>query len=356
LRFYDRTGKPGEGISVGKEWTYRQYIEGGSEAAAVWTFSDVQLFDFLPRDLTQEELQVALTPRARRTAEQAAFAKEKGIDRRTAIPLEMNISVYRTYKGDIVSGILGSITVRNPTTGRESERIPFTAKEFSVYRHEVPRELNELAPDGTLQDVDLFSDFVDENGRVEIWIRCSEPAQYYGMAQPDVYIRGADGSFLWNFCKAYIGIWLQMVIITCFGVVFSTFLSGPVAMFATLVTYMVGLFKGFIIGVATGQQVGGGPLEAFFRIVRQQNLTVDLDLGAIFDRFVKIVDAVLMFFMWVAAEVFPDYTAFNVSRFVAYGFNIDGNLLSAHCVITLGFVLVLSAYGYFFLKSREIAA
>jgi hypothetical protein len=41
---------------------------------------------------------------------------------------------------------------------------------------------------------------------------------------------------------------------------------------------------------------------------------------------------------------------------VAYGFNIDGNLLAEHCLITLAFVFVLSIYGYFFLKSREVAA
>jgi hypothetical protein len=62
-----------------------------------------------------------------------------------------------------------------------------------------------------------------------------------------------------------------------------------------------------------------------------------------------------MFFMWIAANIFPDYTAFNTSRFVAYGFNIDGNLLAQHCTIAAAFVLVLSIYGYFFLKSREIA-
>jgi hypothetical protein len=34
-------GRPGEGISVGKEWTYRQYIEGGSLASGVWTFRGI---------------------------------------------------------------------------------------------------------------------------------------------------------------------------------------------------------------------------------------------------------------------------------------------------------------------------
>ncbi len=324
LRFYDRTGKEGKGISVGKEWSYREYIEGGSQAAAAWLFTDLDLADYTAPD--------------------------------AVLPLEMNLSVFRTYKGDIVSGILGAITIKNPTNGRSSEPIPFTAKEFVTYQHDVPRKLKELTPDGTLADIDLFQDLVDENGNVEVWIQCSEPSQYFGMAQADVYIRGRDASFVWNFCKGYLGLWMQMVIITCFGVMFSTFLSGPVAMFATSITYVVGMFKEFITSVATGEQVGGGPLESFIRLVTQKNVSVDLDMGKVVDSIVKIFDGVFMFFMWLGARVIPDFTDFNTSRFVAYGFNIDGNLVMQHLLVTLAFVVVLSIFGYFFLKSREIAA
>jgi len=146
------------------------------------------------------------------------------------------------------------------------------------------------------------------------------------------------------------------VIVTCFGVVFSTFLSGPVALFATAVTLVVGLFRAFIISVATGEQVGGGPVESAIRMITQLNQTIELDLGKPIEWTIRGVDAVLMFFMWVAANVLPNYWTFNTSDFVAYGFNIDGNLLGQHCLIALAFVLVLTVYGYFFLKSREIAA
>ncbi len=43
-----------------------------------------------------------------------------------------------------------------------------------------------------------------------------------------------DASVELNFIKGYFGIWLQMVLVIAFGVMFSTFLSGPVAMIATL--------------------------------------------------------------------------------------------------------------------------
>jgi hypothetical protein len=321
IRFVDRTGKEGQGISVGKEWTYRQFIEGGSLAAAVWTFQGV--------------------------------SPERYPD---GLPLDMSLSVFRTYKGDIVSGIGGTITVKNPSTGLSSEPRPFTATEYDVAQELVPRNLKALAKDGTLLDVDLFDKLVDPNGSVEIWVQCVDRSQYFGMAQPDVYLRGRDGLFVWNFLKGYLGIWFQMVILTCFGVVFSTFLSGPVALFGTLIVYMVGTFKEFLLGVATGAEPGGGPFESMLRMITQKNLMVDLDMGPVVDRVVPMIDAVIMFFVGVAAKIFPDFGSFNTSRFVAYGYHIDENLLGQHCLITLAFVLVLSVYGYFFLKSREIAA
>jgi len=320
LRFMDRTGREGVGISVGKEWSYRKYIEGGSLAAGVYAFERITPQRFPER-----------------------------------IPLEMTLSVFRTYKGDIVSGIGGSITVRNPDKGLESEPILFTATEFVTGSRSIPRNLRALNPNGTLRDVDLFEDLVTEDGRVEIWIRCVEPSQYFGMAQADVYIRGDDSYFAWNFIKAHIGVWLQMIIVVCFGVTLSTFLSAPVAMFATFIAYTVGLNKQFIIDVATGDQPGGGPLEAFIRLITQKNLLIELDIGPAIEPVVKAIDIVFMYFMWVAANIFPDYRALNTSKFVAYGFNIGGNLVVQHCLITAAFVLVLSIFGYFFLKSREIA-
>ena len=42
LRFLDRQGvEKQRGISVGSEWTYRSFIEGNTQAAAIWTFTDI---------------------------------------------------------------------------------------------------------------------------------------------------------------------------------------------------------------------------------------------------------------------------------------------------------------------------
>jgi len=104
---------------VGDEWAYRSYIEGGTLAACVWTFDGI----------TEE-----------------AFPH--------GLPVEMTIEVFRTYKGNIEKGVLGSLAVRNPRTGKKVEVRIFESKEFMTDSQLIPRELQ--MPDG--KKVDLFKD------------------------------------------------------------------------------------------------------------------------------------------------------------------------------------------------------
>ncbi len=331
LRFLDRNGNPGEGISVGDEWAYRDYIEGATGARAIWTFQNVTA-DLFPDGL----------------------------------PIEMTLGVFRTHKGDIEQVVRGELEIVNPETGFRSEPISFRPTEFEIYHLDVPRELRVVDPATQLaRDGDLFEDLVTEDGQVEIWIRCAEPGQYYGMSRPDVYLLAAERSFFMNFVKGYVSIWLQMLVVVCFGVAFSAFLTGAVAMLATLATIIMGFFTQFIIGVYVGtmnpdapfdqQVMGGGPLESFYRLVTQKNVSVELDPG-LGSALIQRIDDVLMIAMRLLIEVVPDYSKFGTARYVAYGFNIDPNLLGQHAVTCLAYVVTVSIAGYFFLKSREIAA
>ena len=75
LRFKTAPGRDAEqGVNVGDEWTYRSFIEGGSQAAAIWTFEGIT---------------------------EAKFPD--------GLPVEMTIEVFRTYKGDMEQGIPGSL-------------------------------------------------------------------------------------------------------------------------------------------------------------------------------------------------------------------------------------------------------
>jgi hypothetical protein len=114
------------------------------------------------------------------------------------LPLEMNLRVFRSYKGDIEQGILREIVVRNPDPAAPIKRsgpILFESKEYVSQQRLIPRELTSETGAGTGGKLDLFRDLVSPEGRVEVEIRCVEGAQYFGVAQADVYLRSQDSTF-----------------------------------------------------------------------------------------------------------------------------------------------------------------
>ncbi len=324
LRFKGPTGADkARGISVGNEWGYRSYIEGGTEAAAVWTFTGVTA-DKFPDGL----------------------------------PVELNIRVFRTYKGNIEKGILGSIFLRNPKTGLRSDIETFEARDFHIDSRFLPRKLPRLRKDqqdaGDSEMVDLFDDLVDDQGRVEVWIQCLPRAQYFGAAQADCYLQATDDRFDWNFMKGYLGIWTQMLLVTAFGVMFSTFLSGPVALAATTGALVIGFFADFTTSVATGELEGGGPIESLIRLVTQKNVTSELEQN-VATAIVQSIDAVLMIVMQSVTHVLPDFRSFSNVAWVAHGFSIPTDLVCQNLVAALAYVFGVFVGGYFFLRIREVA-
>lgn len=332
-------GRPGKGISVGDEWEYRGYITGGTpgvqtRSAAIWTFEGV----------TEQK-----------------FPK--------GLPIEINMGVFRTHKGDIEQGVLGEIVIRNPDPDARVKRsgpILFESKEFVADYRVIPRQLNSEV--GARGDVDLFKDLVSD-GKVEVEIRCVESGQYFGVAEPDVYLRPADATFAWNFVKAYIGIWLQMLLVTSFGVTFSTFLTGSIAMLATLGSVVLGMFGDFIrkvtggivygdVPAGEGPEVipGGGPIESAIRMVTQQSQTTELEMNNLVAYPIKAIDWFLMEIMQGSTYILPNYTRFDGSAFVADGYNIFGSLLAEQITMAAVYFVVVTIVGYFFLKTREIAA
>ncbi len=316
LRFKDRAGRGADaGVNVGNEWKYRSFIEGGTLASAIWTFHDITP-DRFPEGL----------------------------------PVEMTVRVFRSYKGDIEKGILGSLVLKNPRTGRTSAIETFRAKDDYIDQRRFPRKL--VDPAGN--NIDLFDDLVTEDGELEVHLQCLDESQYFGVAKPDIYLRARDASFTVNFIKSYVGIWVQMLLVTSVGVMFSTFLSGAVAMMATLAAIVLGFFTKFIYEVAIGQVEGGGPIESLIRLLQQRNVTTELDPGLARD-VVQGMDGVFMFFMQSATSLLPDFRFFSDVDYVAHGFDVPLSLLGVQVVSALGYVAALLAIGYFFLRTREVA-
>ena len=327
LRFLDREGRPStKGISVGSEWTYRQYIEGGSLAAAIWKFEGISEREYS-----------------------------------NGLPLEMIVRVFRTYKGSIEKGIKGSVRVRNPASGLQSDPFYFTAREFTIDSLLIPRKLASTSTDGGTRQVDLFQDIVAD-GRVEVLLQCLEPAQYYGVAQADFYLRAGDGSFALNYAKSCLGILFSMLLVTAMGVMFSTFLGGPLALFATLAVVMVGQFREFIQRLFESQVTGdssivpgGGPIESLYRIVTQESITVELAPSSAV-QIMKTFDTFLLAPMRLLAGIFPSLSSLGTSDFVAGGFDIPFDLVAEHGMETIGYLLAFFIAGAFCLRAREVAS
>ncbi|MBN1908871.1 MAG: hypothetical protein JW818_03960 [Pirellulales bacterium] len=349
LHFTDREGNKKErGINVGDEWSYRSYIRGGTPASAIWSFENIRPDRFPKR-----------------------------------IPIEMTLGIFRSYKGIIDQGIPGSLLLRNPKTGLMVEVKVFNAKEFTTDVHTITRTILPTnvsrmtlvqTADGeryVSEDVDvetknrasfdLFDDLTDD-GRLEVWLQCLAPDQYFGAAQADLYLHASDRVFWLNFAKGYFGVWLQMVLVVAIGVTFSTFLSGPIAMVATLSATLGGLIRPLMIAIALGTvygdgkqaDLGGGPLESAVRMVNQQNVVVDLDKGIQTD-LIKWVDDRTQNVLWGMAQLIPDLNEFSAADYVSYGFDVPDNLIAQWTITVVGFVFVLFVLGFLFLKTREVA-
>ena len=339
LRFRDSKGDPKDsrtwtfneqGVNIGKIFSYRSYIRGNTLAAAIWTFDD-------------------LTP-------------EKYPD---GLDLDVNIRVYRSYVGKIDAPIVGSMFVRNPDNGKRSREQIFSGKDFTTDQMHIARKVWSM--DDEL--IDLFADgLVTPDGRTEVWISCVDPGQYFGMAEADVYIRSRNASFTLNFLKGFLGIELQVILITALAVFFSTFLSGPVSTLLSFTTVLLAFNKDFLQRLASSvinpemikQTVaykriyGGGPFESLYRIILQMNITSELEENVLTSA-IKMIDLFLMQIVSMVLHLLPDFEQFLEVQYLSYGYNIPWDMLIQHTFSVLSFLITTYVLGYFILKSRELA-
>tara|TARA_Y100001933_G_scaffold244592_1_gene274460 strand:+ start:11623 stop:13755 length:2133 start_codon:yes stop_codon:yes gene_type:complete len=339
LRFRDSKGDPQDprtwtfneqGVNIGKIFSYRSYIRGNTLAAAIWTFDGV----------TPEKY-------------------PNGLD------MDVNIRVYRSYLGKIDAPVVGSISVRNPDTGKRSREQIFSGKDFTIERMQIARKVWSL--DDEL--IDLFADgLITPDGRTEVWISCMDPGQYFGMAEADVYLRSRDASFTLNFIKGFLGIELQIILVTALAVFFSTFLSGPVSTLLSFTTVLLGFNKDFLQrlvrsvldpelaqqAVAYKRVYGGGPIEAAYRILLQLNITSELETSPLTSA-IKVIDVVIMYVVENVLHLLADFEQFLEVQYLSYGYDIPWDMLIQHSFSVISFMFATYILGYFILKSRELA-
>jgi hypothetical protein len=324
LSFLDRTGVPSaKGISVGAEWTYRSFIEGGTPAAAVWTFDGIDK------------------------------SKLRDVDGVMGLPIELIVRVFRTYQGNIDAGIQGSVQLVNPDSKGQVKSYPeiFTAKDNSVNSFHWPTTL----PDANRKDISLLDDLVTDDGRLQVVVQCLDRAQYFGFAQPDCYVRLNESWPLWNLIKAYISIWGQMVLVIAIGVACSTLVNTPVAILFSWSYLALGFFRRFFLAVALGTQIGGGPLESLYRLVTQMNQMSPLPENFGTAMLVNIDTYLFKPAMLSLTYILPNLQSLNTVDYVKYGFSIPMNHLVQASLTCLVYVAGAFVIGYFFLRTREVA-
>ncbi|MCL2347572.1 MAG: hypothetical protein FWC50_04845 [Planctomycetaceae bacterium] len=350
LVFRDTDGIDREkGIDVGHEWNYRYYVgnfTNSTKDAGIFTFEGI--------------------------------SPSRYVD---GLPVEMTLGVYRSYKGDMEKPIKASISVRNPINGLSVEVTVFPTEKFITKSLFIPRELRgrtatvvqreaidpnnpaglhivtPAQKDESLaqkRDFDLFEDFVVD-GKLEIWIRCVENQQFIGVAKYDLYLREADAHVFPNFFKGYFGIWQQMIMVVSFGVLFSTFLGGPVTMVALFGLIIAGFAKTLLLNVAFGKNLGGGAFESLVRMLTQTNLMDDMSKG-FGTSLILLLDKISGGILIILGQIIPplyDFTYYEQA--LQAGFNIPASWMIVHALTTLGYVLPIFIIGYIILRNREVA-
>jgi len=360
LSFRKSDGLEGrEGINVGDEWEYRSYISGPTDGgtsseAAIFSFEGVNESLFHPETL------------------------------KSGIPVEVTMGVFRTHKGDIEQRVNGSLAIRNPKTGLRVEVMTFSTEEFITKILLIPRKFEGtpqivqrqgrnadgtgfIAPSDEVvaaskndiqllqrRTFDLFEDFIAD-GQVEVWLHCLDRGQYVGVAKSDLYFRAADASVTLNFVKGFYKIWMQMLILIAFGVLFSTFLSGPVAMISTMGILIAGFAKSFVLELGLNRVLGGGPFESFYRLMIQQNMVVDLPTS-VATQFIKAADVVFSKFLLLIGQAVPPLSEYAVyDNALVSGFNIPMDWVVIHSITTLAYAVPLFIIAYLILSNREVA-
>lgn len=334
LQFYDREGNEARsGMNVGDMWAYRGYIEGLSKCKADWTFSNLDV----------------------------AALKRQG-----KLRLEQKFEAFRTYKGDVNEQIRYSISLLNPNKKLDVKVGTYPVEEFSVDAAAAVVEIPETItyrdtsePDAPEKTVNLFDDLIDD-GKLLVSIACVDAQQFVGVAQNDLFIRMPDNSFAFAYFKGIGGLWLMLVLIVTLGTTASCFLKGPVATMLTASLIILGQGLRSYMYELLGQLytpegvIGGGPLEAMYRLATQMNVQSPLpeNPGTLI---IKWIDMRAFDFLLLVQNVIPNFSYFDMNKFVANGFDVSwSRALLPSLATTCGFFIPLLVLGYFSLQLREL--
>jgi hypothetical protein len=337
-----------KGVPAGREWQYRKYIAGGAQSPhrAIWYFHE------LPGRL----------------------------DERTAVPCEFYFDVFRLRKAEKEGqGVFCSFVfqthhwdqahareymaelqaARRQTANPEAyaAALDRLADKFGLY--EVPfKEVTDAhtyvidVPAGLFRNAARGGATAQTGPLLAVSVKCESEAQLVGMAKPDLYFVDGEGFFGLNFIKGAVGLWFRLCLIIGVAVACSTYLSGVVTLVVTLFLYLAGFATEYIRNVAYGRNPEGGPLQSLRQIVSGPG-TAAFDPATMAS---NVVDDSFRWYLRRVLNLLPDVNLFNLTDYVAYGFDISMTDLTLRLLLLVGYLLPWAVLAYYLLKSREVAA
>lgn len=327
MTFTDREGAPAEkGLNVGDLWDYRSYIEGGSNARAIYKFAGISEDDMINDKLV----------------------------------LESSFSAFRTHKGNMEKGgLLFQFIFVNEDKNLRVPTRPLINKEYLDNVLEVKRKVKSDNADGEAEtELDIFDDLVDKDGNLTVEVQCLESGQFLGMARPDLFVRTPDRAFMVGYSKAVFGIWLPMALVIMLGVTISCFVKGPVAILTTLTVVLVGFMsKEYMAEILSGKMQAAGAIEAWYRLLTHMNSQTDLPNTAM-SAIIQFVDKVIINFLWLCQQIIPNFGIFsNMREYVIKGFDVSWEAALLPGIFTAAaYFLPCVIVSFYSLKLRELEA
>lgn len=191
--------------------------------------------------------------------------------------------------------------------------------------------------------------------RVTVYVKCLSGGQMLGMAQGDLYLMEGEKSFSENYFKNAFGLFCRALILVGIAVTLSTYLSGVIALLATIFLYISAYFSDHLRDVATGQSTGGGPFESLTRLLSANSPTAQLEQTAT----KTTIDIGDRFYAWVFRRyenIVPNIDAFTWTNYLKEGFNINAEYLLVNAIILFGYLLPWALLSYYLIRNREVAA
>jgi hypothetical protein len=346
LLFKDRTGvEVDSGVNVGDIWEFRSFIEGQTNARAIYDFD----FDVTP--LAEQD----------------------------SLRVEYNFEAFRTHKGTMGENVRFSLHLVNEDRNLD---VKFPRNSAPIYEFSedpekrvlvIPRTLDSRNADIRLigaaagedaevpQQLDLFDDLVS-NQKLRIEVSCDDGEQYLGMSQTDLFFRLPDRSFLSSYSKTMAGLALMLILLVTLGTTASTFVKGPVATLMIASYLLTGLLMRGMLDEhlqqvqEDGRPLGGSLFESVHRILTQNNQITNMPDNAL-TRTIVAVDEWVLIWLSAVRTIIPDFRIFDGTPYLANGYDIPLMVRTVPALAaTLGFLIPCVVLGTYSLLMRELEA